>query len=115
MNLHSLSDLGRLPLDQLVRDASTPPLDAAVERDLAVSAAEGDTAALESLVRAHLRDVVDEAIANRGEVPVERLVRRGINGLLAAAREYVPSRDGGFGRYARGRIRTAVRSALLAH
>lgn len=113
---HSLASLEALPLAELVRRASTPPLAEEAESALASEVAAGDPEAREQLVAGHLRDVVDVAIAHRGGgVAVDVLVRRGLAGLVAAAREFDPERHPPFPAFARRHIRREVRSVLLSH
>jgi len=113
---HSLASLEALPLAELVRRASAPPLGEEAESALATEAAAGDADAREQLVAGHLRDVVDEAIAHRGVgVGVDVLVRRGLAGLLVAAREFDPQRHPPFPAFARRHIRREVRAVLLSH
>ena len=116
MSLDLQAPLQGLPLDELVRRASAPPLAAETERSLARDAATGDESAREQLVAAHLRDVLDEAIAHRGGgVSVDSLVRRGLDGLVHAAAEYDPAKHAPFATYARRNIRRAMRAHLFPH
>lgn len=108
--------LETLPLAELVRRASAPPLAVEAEEALTAKAASGDASARERLVAAHLRDVVDEAIANRGSgFSVDVLARRGLEGLMEAAEQHDPLCHPPFGTFARERIRQAIRTALFAH
>lgn len=95
--------------------ATPHPPKAETERLLA-NAAGGDTAALETLVKANLRSVVDEAIRHRGEGQhVRELVRAGIRGLVSAIRapqELGGTQDGGFPEQARRAIRREIRRTL---
>ena len=83
---------------------------------LAARAAAGDASARDSLVRAHLRLVVDEAIRYRGVGDRMRdLVPQAFDALVEAAREYTPPSDEGFTAYARRSIRSALTGRYGPH
>jgi len=116
MTADFLTSLESLPLDEWVRQASVPPLAPEADRALATGAAQGDPQALERLVRAHLRDVLDVAIAHRRSgIAMDTLIRRGLDGLVTAARHFDPERHESFEAFARSSIRHAVRQVLFAH
>lgn len=112
MTADALTSLESLPLAEFVRYASAAPLEEEPESETG----SGGQEARERLVRVHLRDVVDEAIAHRGiGVPIDTLVRRGLAGLVSASRQYDPRRHPAFADFARSRIRQAIREALFPH
>lgn len=114
MNPDATSYLDSLTLQEFVQAASAEPLRGEEEEAaLAEAVRRGDEGAADRLVRIHLRDAVDEAIRNRGDVKVRVLIRHGVRGLVEAARRYDPARDGSFGRFARGAVRRAVQAASL--
>lgn len=100
-------------LDALVRAASEVPIpDPEEERRLARAARDGDESARETLVRTHLRLVVDEAIRYHDTVrEMSALLPRGVEGLRAAVVRFEPDRHGRFGAYAREWIRLEIRNA----
>lgn len=108
--------LNDFTLDDLVRRACEAPLAEDEERRLEAGVAGGDAEARDALVLAHVKDVVDEAIAQRGGgVAVQTLIRRGLAALVRASETYDPVRDGEFAGYARPLIRRDVRSGALHH
>lgn len=101
-------------LRDFVEEASHQPLPGVEDEALARAATAGDDAALDRLVRRHLRSVLDEVIVSRGGgVPSERLVRAGLRGLVTSASHYEPEEDGSFGEFARSAIRREIRTVLL--
>jgi len=100
---------GSLP--ELVRAASNAPLlDPEEDRRLAREAREGQDEALDSLVKAHLRLVVDEAIRHRDHfVRTGDLVSRGLKGLHWAAPRFDPEVHESFWTYARQAVRAEIR------
>jgi RNA polymerase primary sigma factor len=106
---------GTVSLREFARVVSSEPLPQEEEELLTGQVRVGDEAVLDRLVRAHLRVVVDEAIAHRGgDLPIAKLVRAGVGALVASARHYDPARDGSFSGHARRWIRQAMRSELLS-
>lgn len=104
-------------LEDFVRRASEAPLpDPLGAERLAARAVAGDAGARDSLVRAHLRLVVDEAIRYRGVGDRMRdLVPQAFDALVDAAREYRPPSDEGFTAYARRSIRSALTGRYGPH
>jgi DNA-directed RNA polymerase specialized sigma subunit len=108
------SYLGSGSLGDFVLDASATPVpDADEEWRLASAARGGDEGARDVLIRAHLRLVVDVAIALRGEVPTSRLIPAGLRALVQAVDGFDPARHGSFRTFARPLIRREMRSALF--
>jgi DNA-directed RNA polymerase sigma subunit (sigma70/sigma32) len=107
------ADLAALSVDSLVWMASAQPvLDERAEDELIRLAHEGDRGALEELVMANLRIVIDEAIRTRGSgVSQRRLVRVGVRALVEAARYYDHHSHGRFSSHLRARVRAAFRDA----
>lgn len=99
-------------LDALVRAASDVPIpDLEEERRLGRAARDGDQAARDTLVRSHLRVVVDEAIRYHDTFrEVSALLPRGLEGLEAAAARFDPDRHGRFSAYAREWVRLEIRT-----
>jgi DNA-directed RNA polymerase sigma subunit (sigma70/sigma32) len=114
MRVDLLASLEALPLEELVREASVPPLDSGTAARLAGRSAAGDLEAYEGLVRAHLRVAVDEAIAHRSSgAPLGSLIRQALDSLLAAAREHDPATHAPFASHARARVRRDLRAYLF--
>lgn len=111
--LDPIGYLDSTSLRDFVVAASSEPLPWEHDDELAEAVRRGEPGAAETLVRLHLRDVVDEAIRHRGDVGVQVLIRTGVRELVAAARRYHPDRDGAFAAYARANVRPAVRAAAL--
>jgi RNA polymerase primary sigma factor len=106
--------LGAGSISDFVHEASSAPrLDADEERRLAGAARCGDRHALDLLVQMNLRLVVDAAITLRGDVPVARLIPAGISGLLEAAEEFDPARDGSLRSVAWPLIRRRMRDVVF--
>ncbi|MDX1646365.1 MAG: hypothetical protein R3304_04395 [Longimicrobiales bacterium] len=112
----SKDEITGTPVSDLVARASdVEVLDEAEEARLVVRTASGQDAALETLVRAHLRIAVDEAIRNRGlGAPQDRLVRVGAKALVEAAPSYDPEEHGTFSRFATRVVRTAIKAQLVS-
>lgn len=103
-------------LGDFVRSASAEPLPTGEDAALAELARRGDAAAADQVIRHHLRIVVDAATRHRDTVtPIDDLVRRGVEGLLRAVRDYEPEFHGAFTDYARRRVRDTIRDAVLHH
>jgi len=103
-------------LRDFVCSASAEPLPALEDVRLADAAGRGDRAAADALIRHHLRMVVDDAAKHRDAgVSMDELVRRGVNALIGAARDFRRERHGEFTDYARTRIRASIREAVLHH
>jgi DNA-directed RNA polymerase specialized sigma subunit len=117
MPLSSSGAIGDVSLADLVTTASCEPvIDETSESLLIESCREGHTGALEKLIRANLRIVIDEAIRERGLGERQAdMVRRGLQALVESADRYDPSRDGSFSAYARGAVRNAIRQGFPAH
>lgn len=86
---------GPASLEKYVRGVSTLPFyDVEEERRLFRQARAGDESALEAVVSAHLRFVVDLALERRGwGASMEELIEAGNRGLMKAAHRFDP--DGG--------------------
>ena len=99
---------------QMIR--SYPRLTPEEERELAKRCAEGDEAAIRTMVCANLRLVVSVAkeYAGRG-VPLLDLVQEGSIGLLVAARKFDYTLDFRFSTYATKWIRQGISRCLLNH
>jgi len=112
----SAEDISDAPLSDLVTRASRwRVLDEQEEAALVDRCASGQDAALDDLVRAHLRVAVDEAIRNRGlGARQDRLARVAARALVEAAPRYQPDRDGPFSRWARRTGREAIKAALAS-
>jgi len=105
----------RRSLREFARQVSAEPLSDATQPALLDAARRGDAEALQSLLRPHLRFVVDEAVAHRGgDASLEALVDAGLDGLRDAASTFDPA-DGAFDAHARRSIRASIRSRLLRH
>ena len=93
-----------------------PRLTPEEERELAKRCAEGDEAAIRTMVCANLRLVVSVAkeYAGRG-VPLLDLVQEGSIGLLVAARKFDYTLDFRFSTYATKWIRQGISRCLLNH
>ena len=105
--------LDSVSLRDFVHQASSGPVPEEGD-DLALAEAirRGDAEAADRLVRIHLRDAVDEAIRHRGDVPVKKLIRQGVRGLIRAAYRYEPARDGAFRSYARDSMRREIQASM---
>ncbi len=110
----SADDIVAVPVADLVAHASsTRKLDEREEAVLADRCATGQDAALDALVRAHLRVAVDEAIRNRGlGARQDRLARAAARALVEAAPGYDPERHGSFSAWARCIVRDAIKRAM---
>ena len=99
---------------QMIRQI--PRLTPEDERELAKRCAEGDEAAIRTMVCANLRLVVSVAkeYAGRG-VPLLDLVQEGSIGLLVAARKFDYTLDFRFSTYATKWIRQGISRCLLNH
>jgi DNA-directed RNA polymerase sigma subunit (sigma70/sigma32) len=83
------------------------------ERELFRAARGGDAAALDAVVAAHLRVVVDLALERRGwGVPLVDLIHAGNQGLEKAARRHDPGVQGRFRPFAAWWIRAEMKQAL---
>jgi DNA-directed RNA polymerase sigma subunit (sigma70/sigma32) len=104
-------NLAQLSLGDLIQVASAQPvLDERDEDTLIARARQGDADAREQLVMGNLRVAIDEAIRTRGfGIPQRKLVPMGVSTLLEAIRTYDPETHGPFSRYARARVRRAIR------
>lgn len=101
--------------DLVARASESRVLDPSEEERLAARSASGQDDALETLVRAHLRIAVDEAIRNRGfGERQDRLARVGALALVQAAPDFDPDEHGSFAGYARRVVRRAIREALVS-
>jgi len=98
-------------LDALVRAASEAPvLDPEDERRLSRAARGGDGSARETLLRAHARIVVDEAIRYRdANRDASQLVPRGLEALEAAVDRFDPEAHGRLSAYIREWVRMEIR------
>ncbi len=94
--------------------AAAPLLGAEEEREAIRRFQRGDRAALERVVRAHLRLVlaIVERYAHHG-VPMEDLIGEGIVGLMEAARRFEDDKGSRFGTYAAWWVRAYVRRYAL--
>jgi RNA polymerase sigma-32 factor len=93
-----------------------PQLEREDEIDLARRYREGDQAAGDALVEAHLRSVVRIARKFSGYgIPVAELVGEGNLGLLEAVRRFEPERNLRFLTYARYWIRAFILAYVLKH
>ena len=103
-------------LEEFIREASAQPLPYQEEERLDAPGALADAEVRERLVRAHLRTVIDEAVAHRGfGVPTTELVRVGMRGLLLGADDFVPGSDLTFTAHVRGRIREEIRRTVFVY
>lgn len=108
--------LARGSLRDFVRSASAEPLPGPDDARLAEAACRGDVEAAEALIRHHLRMVIDEAARHRDPgVPMTTLVRRGVDALVAATRDFRPDRHGPFPEFAGRRIRASIRETVVSH
>jgi RNA polymerase primary sigma factor len=100
----------QLSVGDLVSMASEQPfLGEEDEAGLARRIRQGDSKAVEELVRGNLRIAIDEAIRTRGLGSSQReLVRMGVRMLVEAAQEYDPGVHGPFSDHARATIRNAM-------
>lgn len=98
-------------LDAFVRAASEAPIpDPQEERRLVEAARQGNESARETLLRTHVRVVVDEAIRYRdAHREASELVPRGLEALRAALARFDPDVHGRLGTYAREWIRMEIR------
>jgi len=115
MALISSLEIAETPVANLIACASASRiLDISEEETLErVSPRRED--ARDSLVRAHLRVAVDEAIRARGlGTRQDRLVRTAARALVEAAPLYDPSTEGRFRDYARRIVRRAIERALAS-
>lgn len=112
----SVDDITAAPVADLVaRASSTRVLDAAEEAILVRRRVSGHDAALDALVRSHLRIAVDEAIRNRGlGERQDRLVRAAAQALVEAAPRFDPAEHGSFGEYARRIVRNAIKNEMVS-
>ncbi|MBY0432218.1 MAG: sigma-70 family RNA polymerase sigma factor, partial [Rhodospirillales bacterium] len=103
--------------DFLAAARRAPVLSAEEEKELALRfRLDGDRAAAERLVTAHLRLVVRLAQGLRGYgLPLGELVAEGNLGLLRALERYEPERDLRFSTYAVWWIRAAMMEYVLRH
>jgi len=101
---------------QLVREAcEAPPLAPEEESRLVGLAVMGDAPARDALVRSNLRIAVDEAILLRGlGRPQIKLIEIGVQALQEATAAYFNEGDeaGGFGSFARNKVRNAIARVL---
>ena len=93
-----------------------PLLSAEEERNLAMSCARGDEAAIRQMVNSNLRLVVSVAkeYAGRG-VPLLDLIQEGSIGLLVAAKKFDYTLENRFSTYATKWIRQGVTRCLMNH
>lgn len=112
----STDDIADAPLADLVARASnTRILDEREEAQLVGRCVSGQDAALDVLVRAHLRVAVDEAIRNRGlGARQDRLARAAARALVESAPEYDPAQHGSFSAWARRIVREAIKTAMAS-
>jgi len=97
-----LDDIGSIPL-----------LTPAEEKALAVRVHDGDSEALDTLIRSNLRFVVSMARKYaRSGYPLDELIHEGNLGLIEAARRFDPDRDVRFVTYAGWWIRQAILAAI---
>lgn len=101
-------------LEQYAEGVSRYPLpDPLAVRRLFRSAREGDADALQEIVNAHLRFVVDVALTRRDcGTSLADLITAGNRGLVHAVRRYDPESDGRFIVYAREWIRQEMMESL---
>jgi RNA polymerase sigma-32 factor len=93
---------------------AAPLLSAAEEFRLARRARQGDAAAFDQLVRAHLRLVLATAFHFRSYgTPLDDLLAEGVLGLVKAARGYDPDRGVRFATYANFWIRAYLRRCTM--
>jgi RNA polymerase primary sigma factor len=102
-------------LRDFVRSASAEPkLGHSEDASLIEAARSGDALAADRLIRAHLREVVDAATQHRGNgIPMPELIRRGIDGLVAAIDDFDPRAETSFRDFALRRIRAEIRRVAL--
>ena len=112
----SAEDIDGVPVADLVARASnTRILDEREEALLVGRCVSGQDAALDALVRAHLRVAVDEAIRNRGlGARQDRLARAAARALVESAPEYDPGEHGSFSDWARRIVREAIKTAMAS-
>lgn len=112
----STEDIADAPLADLVARASNIRiLDEQEEALLVGRCLSGQEAALDVLVRAHLRLAVDEAIRNRGlGARQDRLARAAARALVESAPEYEPTEHGSFSEWARRIVRDAIKTAMTS-
>lgn len=96
--------------------AKSNPLSLAEEKELTRRIAEGDTDALNTLVKHNLKIVVTLANRHIGQgVPIDDLIQEGNLGLIEAARRVKPDANTRFITYASLWIRKYLNEAVVAH
>lgn len=114
MTLNPL-DLSGASVAEIVAWASDAPLLDPGEEARLQDQCVADAAALEQLVRTHLRVAIDEAIRSRGlGLSQDRLVRMAARALVEAAPSFDPRRHGSFHDYAQEVVRTAIDRAMAS-
>lgn len=103
-------------LNQLAADARTVQIPSPAERQRLLGAAgDGDRAAQDRLLQAHLGLVVESARRHTGEgLPAGDLFQEGSIGLMAAIRHFSTSEQADFEVFARGQIDLHIQAALAA-
>jgi RNA polymerase primary sigma factor len=107
----------REALDVYLDDIKRSPLiDRQEETELARRAKDGDSAAMDKLVRSNLRFVVSIAKRYSGQgVPLDDLINEGNLGLVRAAHRFDPERGYKFISYAVWWVRQAILHSLSQH
>jgi RNA polymerase primary sigma factor len=96
--------------------AKSNPLSLAEEKELTRRIADGDTDALNTLVKHNLKIVVTLANRHIGQgVPIDDLIQEGNLGLIEAARRVKPDTNTRFITYASLWIRKYLNEAVVAH
>lgn len=114
MMVEAAGSVGGESLEHFIREAPAQPPPHREEERLHGTDAHSEGAARERLVRAHLRTVVDEAVAHRGfGVSTPDLIGVGLRALMQCAEEYDARLHGSCHRPVHEGIRTEIRRALF--